>query len=139
MQEITVCTFSIQLGQIRLQPPAGSQKNGIVTQLDRKSGDGDFLQITGPLETLETALGRSWRKLQVILRRGRPTSNIFGANAHTCERAEMYFFNGLQIQLHTAHVQYCSEKKCTCHAKKLNSVLVRNKHIIAVLAGVGCK
>ena len=30
----------------------------------------------------ETALDRSWRKLQVILRRGRPTSIIFGAKAH---------------------------------------------------------
>ena len=51
--EITVSTFSIQLGQIRLQSPIGSKKaiisirSGIVTQLDRKSADGDFLQL-GP-------------------------------------------------------------------------------------------
>ena len=37
---------------------------------------------TGPPEKCETALDRSWRKLQVILRRGRPISKIFGANAH---------------------------------------------------------
>ena len=53
----------------------------IVTQLDRKSADGDFLQL---------GRWRSWKQLwtdlgetsQVILRRGRPNSNIFGANIH---------------------------------------------------------
>ena len=33
---------------------------------------------TGPLEKRETALDRSWRKLRLILRRGRPISNISG-------------------------------------------------------------
>ena len=37
---------------------------------------------TGPQGKLETAMDRSWRKLQVILMRGRPISNIFGAKAH---------------------------------------------------------
>ena len=41
-----------------------------------------WFPATGPLEKRETALDRSWRKLQVILRRGRPISKIFGANAH---------------------------------------------------------
>ena len=37
---------------------------------------------TGPLGKRETALDKSWRKLQLILRRGRPISNIFEARAH---------------------------------------------------------
>ena len=41
-----------------------------------------WFPATGPLEKRETALDRSWRKLQVILRRGRLISNIFGAKAH---------------------------------------------------------
>ena len=46
LQEITVSTFSIQLGQTRLQC-FFSTRSGIVTQLDRKSADGNFLQL-GP-------------------------------------------------------------------------------------------
>ena len=42
-----------------------------------------WFPATGPLEKLETALGRSWRKLRIILRRGRPIFNIFGAKAHS--------------------------------------------------------
>ena len=34
------------------------------------------------MEKQETALDRSWRKLRLILRRGRPISNSFGAKAH---------------------------------------------------------
>ena len=34
------------------------------------------------LENLETVLDGFWRNLQVILTRGRPISNIFGAKAH---------------------------------------------------------
>ena len=45
LQEVTVGTLSIQLGQIRLR--SVSIRSGIVTQLDRKSADGDFLQL-GP-------------------------------------------------------------------------------------------
>ena len=37
---------------------------------------------TGPLKKRETAVDRSWRKLQLILRRGRPISKIFGASVH---------------------------------------------------------
>ena len=37
-----------------------------------------WFPATGPLENRETALDRSWRKLRLILRGGRPTSNIFG-------------------------------------------------------------
>ena len=37
---------------------------------------------TGPLEKREAAPDRSWRKLRLILRRGRQSSNIFGAKAH---------------------------------------------------------
>ena len=78
-----ISTSSMQLGQVRF----GSKKtffsmlSGFVTQLDRKNADGDFLQHE-LLEKRETALNRSRGKLQVILRRGRPISNIFGANAH---------------------------------------------------------
>ena len=84
MQEITVSTSSIQLGQIRLQSPIGAKKtirSGIVTQLDRKSADGDFLQL-GPWRSgkqLWIDLGES---SQVILKRGRPIFNIFGVKAH---------------------------------------------------------
>ena len=63
LQEITVSTFSIQLGQIRLHSPIGSKKS------------------SGTMEKQETALDRSWRKLRLILRRGRPISNVFGAKA----------------------------------------------------------
>ena len=57
LQEITVSTFSIQLGQTRLQC-FFSTRSGIVTQLDRKSADGDFLQL-GPW--------RSWKQLWIDL------------------------------------------------------------------------
>ena len=38
--------------------------------------------VAWPLEKRDTALDRSWRKLRLILRRGSPISNIFGAKAH---------------------------------------------------------
>ena len=41
-----------------------------------------WLPATGSLEKRKTALDGSWRKLQVILRRGRPISNVFGGKAH---------------------------------------------------------
>ena len=41
-----------------------------------------WFPATGPLEKRETALDRSWRKLQVILRQGWQIFNIFGAKAH---------------------------------------------------------
>ena len=84
LQEMTVVsTFSVQLGQIRLQSPIGSEKkrSGIVTQLDRKRTR--RIPSTGPLEKQEkTALNRSWTNLHVILRGRRPISNIFGAKAY---------------------------------------------------------
>ena len=41
-----------------------------------------WFPATGPLEKRETALDRSWRKLQFILRRGKLISTIFEANVH---------------------------------------------------------
>ena len=72
LQKITVSTFSMQLGQIRLQSPIASEA---------------------------TALDRSWRKLRLILRRGRPIS-IWGGGKTSYARTEKNYFNGLQIQLH---------------------------------------
>ena len=69
LQEITVCTFSIQLGQMRLQSPMGSKKmffsirSEILTQLDRQSADSDFLQPDP---------WRSWKQLWIDLGRKLP-------------------------------------------------------------------
>ena len=41
-----------------------------------------WFPATGPLEKLETALDRYWRKLLDILMRGIPISNVFGAKGH---------------------------------------------------------
>ena len=46
-----------------------------------------WFPVTGPLEKREAALGRSWRKLRLILRRGRPIADMFGAK-NSCERTE---------------------------------------------------
>ena len=108
MQEITVSTFSIQLGQIRLQSSIGSTKTiypelfpaSLEAQLQGNHRQHLLFQsnwvkydystivhriektVAWPLEKRDTALDRSWRKLRLILRRGRPISNIFGAKAH---------------------------------------------------------
>ena len=86
LQEITSALFRSNWVKYDYNPRS-DQKNvfpiqlGIATQLDRKSADGDSLQL-GPWTSGITALGRPWRKLQVILRRWRPISNILGAKAH---------------------------------------------------------
>ena len=57
-----------------------SNRSGIVTQLDRKSADGDFLQLGHwtSVKQLWIELGETPNRLS----RGRPISNTFGANAH---------------------------------------------------------
>ena len=62
--------FSIRSGIAIVFDPVGSKKCW------------RWFSATGPLEKRETALDRSWRKLGLILRRGRPIPNIFGAKAH---------------------------------------------------------
>ena len=85
--EITVSIFSIQLGQIRLQSPIGSKKKFFCDPIGDCNPVGSkkcwrWILATGPLEKRETPLDRSWRKLRLILRRGRSISNIFGAKTH---------------------------------------------------------
>ena len=62
--------FSIRSAIVIVFDPVGSQKCW------------RWFPATGPMEKRETAPDRPWRKLQVILRRVRPISNIFGAKAH---------------------------------------------------------
>ena len=64
---------TINISPIELKKKGFSIRSGIVTQLDRKGADGDFLQL-GPW--------RSEKHLQVVLRQGRQTSNVFGGKAH---------------------------------------------------------
>ena len=108
VQEITVNTFSTQLGQSTVTISDRIERNGffffpirltIVIVLDPVGSKKcwRWFPATGPLEKRETALDRSWRKLRLI-RRARPISNISELNS--CERTEGYFLNGLQIQLH---------------------------------------
>ena len=76
--------FSIQLGQIILQSPmVFSIWSGNVIAFDPVGSKTCWrlFPATGPLEKRETAL-ESWRKVRIILGRGRPISNIFGAKAH---------------------------------------------------------
>ena len=82
-----VSTFSIQLGN----NPRLDRKNVFSirseilivfdTQLDRNSADRDFLQL-GPWRSGKQLWTDPGRKLQLIRRRGRPISNVFGAKAH---------------------------------------------------------
>ena len=86
LQEITVSSFSIQLGEIRLQSIIGS-KNAIFDPIGVCNPVGSKkcwrrFPANGPLEKRGTALDRSWRNLRLILRWGRPISSILGANAH---------------------------------------------------------
>ena len=82
--------FSIQLGQIRSQSSIRSKitffsiLSGIVILFDPVGSQKcwRWFPATGPLEKRETALDRSWRKLQFILNRGKPISNILGSKAH---------------------------------------------------------
>ena len=83
-------TFSIQLGQIRLQSSIGSEKNVVFDPIGEcnrilTSWIEKVLTVIswnwGPVKA-ETALDRSWRRLRLILRRGRSISNIFGSKAH---------------------------------------------------------
>ena len=73
--------------------PTRSSTITISDRIEKKKSVGDcnpvgskkcwrWFPATGSLEKRETALDRSWRKSQVILSRGRPVSNIFGANVH---------------------------------------------------------
>ena len=91
-----------------------SIRSGIATQWDRKSADDDLLQL-GPWRIRKQLwiLDRSWRKLQVILGRGRPISNIFGAKAHA-NVLKGTSFNGLQIQLDTSwpHPKFRQPRRC---------------------------
>ena len=59
------------------------------------------LPVTGPVIKRETALDGCWRKLRFIPMRGRPIPNVFTSIIGSHKRTERYFFNGLQIQLHT--------------------------------------
>ena len=61
--------FSIRSGNAIVFDPVGSKKCW------------RWFPATGPLEKRETALDRSWRKFRLILRRGRPNSNIIGCAA----------------------------------------------------------
>ena len=78
--------FSIRSGIAIVFDPAGSKKCW------------RWFPATEPLEKRETVLNISWRKLRLILRRGRPTSNIFGANAHA--NVLKGSFQRTAIQLH---------------------------------------
>ena len=89
LQEITAIFFSIPLGQIPLQLSIGSKnffsiRSGVLTVFDPVGSKKCWWWFfaTGPLEKRETASDRSWRKPWLIVGRGRPASNIFGANAH---------------------------------------------------------
>ena len=87
LQEVTVSTFFDPTGSIRLHFPIGSKKtfvsirSGIVPQLDWKNADGDLLQLP-PWRSGKQLWMDLGKKLQVVLRRGRPISNMFGAKAH---------------------------------------------------------
>ena len=64
-----------------LQGPCCRKSPSALFRSNRVKYDWWFPAI-GPLEKRQTALDRSWRKLRVILRRGRSISDIFGANVH---------------------------------------------------------
>ena len=81
----------------RIENNVFSIRSGFVTQLDRRSADADFLQL-GPW--------RSGKQLWIYIGQSCVHSEARKANFHhfrgksLCERIEMYFFNGMKIQLH---------------------------------------
>ena len=68
--DIRLFVFPIRWTIVIVFDPVGSKKFST------------WCPATGPLEKRETALYRSWSKLRLILRGGRPISYVFGVNTH---------------------------------------------------------
>ena len=108
LHEITSCTFPIQLGQIRLETPIGSKKTYfpiralIVVVFDPLGSEKypRWFCATGHVEKRETALDRSWRIAQVVLRRETAVSFEHFRGKRSCERADSTIPNWLQIRPH---------------------------------------
>ena len=83
LQEITSGTFAIQLGQIRSEKTFLPTRSLIVIVFDPVGSEKyrRGFPATGHMEERETALDRSRRKVQLILRRETAVSHIFGAKA----------------------------------------------------------
>ena len=88
--------FSIQLGQIRLQSPIGMKKTyfpirSLIVIVFNPVGSEKYRRLflaTGHLKKRETALDRSWRRVQIVLRRETAVSFAPFRGKSSCERAD---------------------------------------------------
>ena len=96
-----------------------------------------------PGEAASTDLDRSWRKLQVILRRGRPIPNIFRAKTHVnvlkgtfstdrksnCIRIDRAVYPFLQIHSKPHHGVYSNSRtNATNSSIRTKSIFARKSH-----------